>query len=240
MDGFTYHNLFETKGIEYLVVIAFLLLIIPFWMVINRPGKQRLAARKISRALSPGLLRIPAGLFYGPNHTWAFLEKSGTAMLGVDDLLMHITGSVRPVINRVSGEMVKRGDVLGELVQDGKSLKISSPISGKIVAVNEMLGDDPGITGIDPYGEGWLLRVKPDDWVKETGSFYFAQQAVDWFSDEMSRIRDFLAEKATRMSPEPSLLVLQDGGEIADNILAELPAGVWTDFEKKFLELPVE
>ncbi|MEZ5012023.1 MAG: hypothetical protein R2744_10775 [Bacteroidales bacterium] len=141
MDGFTYHNLFETKGIEYLIVIAFLLLIIPFWIIINRPAKQMSAVKKLSRALSPGLLRIPEGLFYGRNHTWAFLEKSGTAMLGVDDLLMHITGNVKPVINRVSGEMVRRGDILGELLQDGKSLKITSPISGKVVAVNRWLGE---------------------------------------------------------------------------------------------------
>ncbi|MEZ5012024.1 MAG: hypothetical protein R2744_10780 [Bacteroidales bacterium] len=40
----------------------------------------------------------------------------------------------------------------------------------------------------------------------------------------MARIKDFLAEKASRMNAEPSLLVLQDGGEIADNILSDLPA----------------
>jgi glycine cleavage system H protein len=240
MDGFTYHNLFDTKGIEYLIVIAFLILIIPFWRIINSPARQKSAISKLAGSLTPAMLRIPEGIYYGRNHAWAFLEKNGTAMLGMDDLLMHITGSVRPVFNRVSGEMIKKGDILGELVHNGKSLKISSPISGEIVALNDINEENKDILSTDPYGEGWLVRVKPSDWVKETGSFYFAKQAVSWFSEEVSRVKDFMAEQARSLSPEPSLLVLQDGGELADNILADLPAEVWSDFEKSFLKLTVE
>jgi glycine cleavage system H protein len=70
MDGFTYYNMFDTKGIEYLVVIAFLLLLIPFWLALNRRVNVKETVRKALGVLSANVLRIPQGVFYSKNHTW--------------------------------------------------------------------------------------------------------------------------------------------------------------------------
>lgn len=240
MDGFTYTNLFETKGIEYLVVIAFLLSIIPFWLLINRPVKVKAALRRVIGVLTPGVLRIPRGLFYTRNHTWTFMEQSGSVRVGLDDLLLHITGNVEPVEHRNTGEMVKRGEPIAELVQDGKHLKILSPISGKIVSRNDLLETDPGLMNSDPYGKGWLYKILPDDWVGETKSSLIGEEAANWLASEVTRFKDFMAASVSRHLPEPSLVTLQDGGEIIDNVLSEMPVEIWSEFEKDFLNITVE
>ncbi len=84
MDAFSYQNIFETKGIEYLVVIAFLILLVPFWILLNRRIKSRGMVRKEPGVLTASTLKIPRGMFFSRNHTWAFLEMSGNAKVGLE------------------------------------------------------------------------------------------------------------------------------------------------------------
>jgi glycine cleavage system H protein len=235
MDGFSYNNIFETKGLEYLIIIAFLIMIIPFWITIN---KRAQIARQIKRAfgiLSASILRIPQGLFYSKNHTWTFLEKSGTAKVGLDDLLLHLTGEVRFSYLRSREENINKGDLLAEIVQNGKLLKIYSPVSGKIMDTNLLLRESPEVLNEDPYGDGWICRIKPSKWVAETNSYYLAEEAITWSKKELERFKDFLAVAIDKYSPDTSMVILQDGGELCDKPLSELPDEVWQDFQKSFL-----
>jgi glycine cleavage system H protein len=235
MDGFTYNNIFDTKGIEYLVIIAFLLLLIPFWLALNRKVTIKEQIQKALGVLSASILKIPQGIFYSKNHTWTYLEKSGVAKVGLDDLLLHITGSVKiqQMIN--SGENIKKGDKLAEIDQNGKSLSIFSPISGKVLDSNHILNVDHELLNQDPYGKGWLFEIKPTNWVVEIPACFLAEEATDWFKKELDRYKDFLAVNMSKYSSETSFATLQDGGELIDNSLAELPEEMWTDFQKEFL-----
>ena len=108
MDGFSYNNIFETKGIEYLIIIAFLLMIIPFWIMINREVSIKSQIRNAIGILTEGILRIPLGLLFSKNHTWAHLEKSGVAEVGIDDFLLHITGEVKFSNLKAPGALLTR------------------------------------------------------------------------------------------------------------------------------------
>jgi len=235
MDGFTYTNIFDTKGIEYIVIIAFLLLLIPFWLVLNKPVQLKEKFRKALGVLSAAVLRIPQGIFYSKNHTWAFLEKSGTAKVGVDDLLLHITGelSIRQLKN--PGDHVRKGELIVEMDQKGKSLQVFSPISGTVINSNPKLVSSPDLLNNDPYGQGWLYNIKPSIWVEEIPSFLMAEDATHWFNEELNRYKDFLATNMKKYSPDPSMVILQDGGELSDNSLSGLPNEMWQDFQKEFL-----
>lgn len=236
MDGFTYYNLFETKGIEYLIIIAFLLLIIPFWIIINRPVKIARQLKRSMGSLSSGILRVPQGMFYGKNHTWAHLEVSGNARVGFDDLLLHITGEVNLKDLKNKGDIVNKGEVLTEVDQNGKTLRITSPISGEIVSTNRLIIDDPWLMNEDPYGKGWVFRIKPTKWVAETNSCHFAEEANGWLRKELERFKDFLAVSMKTHSSESNMVYLQDGGELVDNVLAAMPKEVWDEFQTSFLE----
>lgn len=234
MDGFHYYDLFATKGIEYLITIAFFLLLIPLWKVLNGNVPAMSKVNKMAGALSFGRLSIPKGLFYSSEHTWAFLNKEGTARVGIDDFLLRAVGKVdvQPAVS--PGQQVKKGDLMARLVHQDKTLKVFAPVSGEIVH-NNTAGSIPADGG-DPYQKAWLMELNPSDWISETRSFYLADQAAQWMKTEVERFRDFLAYTAGKYAPEPAMVTLQDGGEPREQAMKELPGEAWEDFQKTFLE----
>ena len=235
MDGFTYHNIFETKGIEYLAIVVFFAILIPFWIALNRQVKVNKQLRNKIGTLTANALRIPQGIFYSKNHTWAHLDTKGVAKVGLDDLLLHFTGEIYLKKMKKPGDIIQKGEFLVDFEQKGKSLKIDSPISGEIVDCNHLLLEDPNLLNEDPYQKGWIYKIKPSRWIAETNSFYLAEEATNWSAREIERFKDFLATSVERYTEDPSNLVLQDGGELIDNPLSELPSDVWQDFEHRFL-----
>ncbi len=235
MEKFSVVDIFASKGIEYLIVIGFLIILIVFWKVLDKQIKATKRIQKVLGILSANILRIPQGLFYSKNHTWAHLEKSGVAKVGLDDLLQHLTGEVKFNNLKIPGEMINKGDLLTEIEQNGKKLKVFAPISGKILNTNSILNESPEILNEEPYNEGWIYGIKPSNWIAETKSYYLAEDATNWVRMELERFKDFLAVSMKKHSPEPSMITYQDGGELVDNTLSELPKEVWSDFQKEFL-----
>ena len=238
MESFSRVDIFDTKGIEYLFVIGYLLFLIIFWNIANKHEKIITQIKRVINTLSAGILRIPQGLFYNRYHTWAHLEESGAAKVGVDDFLQHVVGEAKLTKLKEPGEKIKKGDLLTQLDQDGKSLRVFSPISGTILDTNSVLNEKPEMLNEDPYNKGWIYKIKPSAWIKETNSYFLAEEATKWSIKELDRFKEFLTGGAMRKySSEPSMILLQDGGEIRDKILSELPDEVWMDFQNEFLNL---
>ena len=235
MDGFSYTDIFDTKGIEYLIIIAFLILIIPFWRALNKPIKAGKLLKEAAGTLSENMLSIPQGIFYGKNHTWAHLEKSGIARIGLDDLLLHLTGPVEVKQLRQPGEIIKKGEVLAEISQGEKQLIIESPVSGTIEKVNTELLKDPLRISLDPYGKGWLAAMQPENWMEETRSLFISKGATHWVKQELTSMKDFIAMELKKYSPEEEMIILQEGGELRDYPLSEMGNEVWKDFQEKFM-----
>jgi glycine cleavage system H protein len=236
MDGFSYVNIFETKGIEYIVIIIFLLLLIPFWIILNKKKEIAVEIRKAINFLSAKISNSPQGLYYSNNHTWTFLEKSGEATIGLDNVLLHITGDIKVNYLKSPDETVRKGDLIAEIDHKGKRLRVFSPVSGKILKMNSLLDEVPGIINEDPYEKGWLYAVKPSAWKTETQSYYLAEEAKVWLNREMVRIKDFMSEKAAKYYSEHASITLQDGGELSDSLLSEMPDDLWQEFQKEFLD----
>ena len=237
MDGFSYSDIFATKGIEYLIIITFLVLLIPFWMVLNKKIEIKIKIQQALGFLTAGILRIPQGLYYSKNHTWMYMEKAGTAKVGIDDLLLHITGEVKFNHLKNPGELISKGDLLTEINQNGKLLRIFSPVSGKIMNLNATINENPGMLNEDPYGKGWIYKIKPSNWIGEAKTCYFAEEATNWSANELERFKDFLAVSMKNYASEPSMVILQDGGELCDHSLSAYSEEIWKDFEKEFLNL---
>jgi glycine cleavage system H protein len=235
MEGFTYTNIFETKGIEYLVIISFFAIMVPFWLLLNRKVK---ISRQITNApdiLTANSLRIPQGVFFSKFHTWAHLLTNGDARVGIDDLLLHFTGDVNFQHVKNPGDNIRKGEVLAVINHNGKNLRILSPISGEIKRANSNLAENQDLLKDDLYRKGWIYTIKPTNWKAETNSYYLAEEATFWAKQELLRFKDFLSISVQKYIPQPSGVILQDGGELTDAPLAELPQEVWQDFQDKFL-----
>lgn len=238
MDGFSYSNIFETKGIEYIAILAFFAILIPFWIILNRQVKGKKRVQKLIGTLSPAALKIPQGLFFSRNHTWTHLERSGMAKVGLDNLLTHVTGEVKVINHAIAGEDIKKGDLLAEIDHNGKQLRIFSPISGKINLANPLLTEQPESLQEDPFCVGWIYQIKPTDWISETHTYYLAEEATRWMEKELVRFKDFVMMSIGKNSIETPGIILQDGGELRDSTLAELPDELWQDFQRDFLNSP--
>lgn len=232
MEQFAYSDIFATKGIEYIIVIAFLVLIIPFWMLLNRPVKLKEKAGASLQALTLQALRIPQGILFNRNHTWSHLEKTGVASVGMDDLLLHLTGGVELEYLKEQHERVKRGEPIARITQEGKELVISSPITGEVAGVHS--GLERYADRDDPYSS-WLYRIRPEQWQEETREAVMAEKASDWVGEELKRFRDYMAEAESASAG--AAMVLQEGGELVGHPLKDMDKGAWKRFQEKFLGL---
>jgi glycine cleavage system H protein len=236
MEGFSIVDIYETKGAEYLFVIGYLVILIIFWRLMRSPGKLLRQIKDAVSTLSAKILNIPQGIYFNKNHTWTHLGESGAAKVGVDDFLQHVIGDLQVSGLKDPGDSIKKGELLAEIEQDGKQLKVYSPISGVVLETNAMLVENPEMINADPYEQGWLYQIKPSHWMKETSSCLLAEKAIEWSDKELTRFKDFLSMGAMRKySSEPAMMMLQDGGEIRDNVMSELPEEVWNDFQEEFL-----
>jgi len=232
MEQFVFSDIFETKGIEYIIVIFFFMLIIPFWRVLNRPVKLKEVAGDAMRSINLQQLRIPQGLLFNRNHTWSHLERSGVASVGMDDLLLHLTGGVELNYLKERKEKVKRGEPIARITQEGKELVITSPISGEIDRVHSSLEDHSDAISDDPYSS-WLYRIRPEKWQEETGDAMMAGRASEWTGRELERFKDYMAQSVG----EAAEMVLQEGGEMTAYPLRAMDQKIWSGFQEKFLGL---
>jgi glycine cleavage system H protein len=234
MEGFTYNNIFDTKGIEYLIVIGFFATLIPFWILLTRKPVKHGYGRGIS--LNANMLNVPGGVLHSRNHTWVHLEKSGNALVGIDDLIAHLAGDVKLRTIAEPGEKVKRGDILAELENKGRLLRILSPVSGTVTANNNSIIQSPGTLSMDPYSEGWIFKIKPAEWQRDTIGYLLGDEAAAFLRSELDRFRNFLSGSKAHLAPDTLQVAMQDGGELVNNTLEFLPAEIWKEFQVEFME----
>lgn len=138
---------------------------------------------------------------------------------------------------KAPGSNINKGELLADIEHNGKILQVYSPISGTVADTNSLLRHTPSVVNEDPYEKGWMYKIKPSGWVEETDTYYQANEALAWTRMELDRFKDFLAGSLNEHSPEVSMLILQDGGELCDRPLSDLPDEIWQDFQRSFLDL---
>ncbi|WP_303982339.1 glycine cleavage system protein GcvH [Rothia mucilaginosa] len=107
---------------------------------------------------------VPAELSYTSEHEWvSALTAEGTVRVGITDHAQDALGDVVYVDLPSVGDSVASEDSFGEIESTKSVSDLFAPISGEIVAVNEGLEDDPALVNSDPYGEGWIVEIRPEN-----------------------------------------------------------------------------
>ena len=105
----------------------------------------------------------PTDLKYSEEHEWVRPEEGDEAVVGITDYAQEQLGDVVYVLLPSEEEQLEQGKKLGE-VESVKSVSdIFSPVSGEVIAVNEALSDQPELVNEDPYGKGWIARLRLSD-----------------------------------------------------------------------------
>ena len=106
----------------------------------------------------------PAELSYTAEHEWvSALTAEGTVRVGITDHAQDALGDVVYVDLPSVGDSVAAEDSFGEIESTKSVSDLFAPIAGEIVAVNEGLEDDPALVNSDPYGEGWIIEIRPEN-----------------------------------------------------------------------------
>ena len=104
----------------------------------------------------------PDDLLYHPEHDWARIEGD-TATLGITWFAQDALGEVVFFDPPEVGSTITAGDSYAEVESVKAVSDVIAPLSGEIVEVNTELGDSPETINSDPYGEGWLVKIKMSD-----------------------------------------------------------------------------
>lgn len=111
---------------------------------------------------------FPDALFYLPlEQVWARVEPDGTATVGITALGIHLAGEIYMCRPKSTGFVVEQGRSVA-VVELAKSIvSVKSPVTGDVVEVNAQLAQRPELVHTDPYGEGWLARLKLTRWSED-------------------------------------------------------------------------
>jgi glycine cleavage system H protein len=108
------------------------------------------------------IMEAPPGLKYSKEHEWVATEES-VATIGITDHAQEQLGEIVYIELPSVGEKVSKDDPFG-VVESVKAVSdIYAPVSGTVVEVNEDLPESPETVNEDPYGDGWLIKVKVSD-----------------------------------------------------------------------------
>lgn len=108
-------------------------------------------------------LEYPQDLRYTAEHEWVRVGSEGIVRIGITAFAQDALGDVVYVSLPAVGDSVGAGDSCGEVESTKSVSDLYAPVSGEIVAVNEILDSAPEMVNTDPYGEGWMYDLKVTD-----------------------------------------------------------------------------
>ncbi|KRT65861.1 MAG: glycine cleavage system H protein, glycine cleavage system H protein [Candidatus Dadabacteria bacterium CSP1-2] len=108
------------------------------------------------------MVEIPEVLKYTKEHEWARVEDD-IVIIGITDYAQDALGEIVYIELPSEGDEVTKGETFGAVESTKSVSDLYAPISGEVAEVNEALLDSPEAINEDPYGEGWMVKVKPYD-----------------------------------------------------------------------------
>lgn len=234
------HDVYAIPKLAIIFLLAFVAILFTLDLL-GRNLKSKKGVVPDANSIYPNVfnensVKVPKGLFFDKSHTWAFMETDGFVKIGLDDFFQHITGPLTNIKMKNPGENIKKGEQVFSIIQKGKQLNIYAPISGTIIAQNKILNTNSSLINSAPYSDGWVYIIEPTNWLRDIQFLVMADTYKEWIKKEFSRLKDFLAASLKAHKVEYAQVILQDGGELKDFVLADLGPEVWEDFQSNFID----
>jgi glycine cleavage system H protein len=224
-----YTDIFATKGMEYIFILFFIVVLVFFWRFLSRaegPEISKDAADSVGKQ-SLKRFRLPKDLFYHQGHGWVKLEPQDTVRIGVDDFVQKLIGRASFIDLPRVGAFLKQGEKGWKMGGESISLDVLSPVDGEVLAVNDRALQDPQAVNRDPYGSGWLLKVRVPKTEDNTVHLLSGEPAEAWMKETVEAF-------SRRMLDDPDLAARirrTAGIEIA----GAGPRKKWNDLAQEFL-----
>tara|TARA_B100000886_G_C20413000_1_gene487931 strand:- start:1854 stop:2234 length:381 start_codon:yes stop_codon:yes gene_type:complete len=110
-------------------------------------------------------MNVPKNLKYTKDHEWVRVEGE-SVVVGITDFAQKELGDIVYVDVDTEGDNIEKEEVFGSVEAVKTVSDLMMPVSGEIVALNEVLEDEPELVNSDPYGDGWMIKVLISDFTE--------------------------------------------------------------------------
>ena len=222
----------QAKQAEYIIGLIGLFSYMVFWRVLNGP-KVDVEFESIRETIMPLIERIagflvPSDVMFHPGHAWARVEGGDMVTVGMDDFAAKLLGSVDSISLPEEGSKVKQGAFGWLMNAESRAIHMLSPVEGEVVAINREVVDSPALAFDDPYGKGWLFKVRNGNLASNLKNMVPASMVGQWFEN----IREALACRQPALAAAG---LYQDGGELVSGLAKAIDPQGWDDLAREFL-----
>lgn len=130
--------------------------------------------------------QTPADLSYATSHEWVRVDGDEVT-IGITDYAQHALGDVVFAELPDVGRTLRVGEPFGVVESVKAASDVYAPVSGEVLAINDALINAPETLNTDPYGEGWMLKLKPSDLEGERAKLLDATRYEQHVEDEASK-----------------------------------------------------
>lgn len=130
--------------------------------------------------------KLPDELYYTKDHTYARIEENGTVTVGLDAFGAKAAGNIEFIDLPMDDDEFEAGEAFGSLESAKWVGGLLMPVSGTVIEVNENIEDDLDILSEDPYGEGWLIKVKPGNLKDDLKNLIHGADVATWLKKEIA------------------------------------------------------
>ncbi len=128
---------------------------------------------------------LPDELYYTKDHTWARVEENGNVTVGMDAFGAKAAGNIEFIDLPMEDDEFESGEAFGSLESAKWVGGLLMPVSGKVIEANENIEDDLDLLSKDPYGEGWLIKIKPGNLKDDLKSLVHGPDVAPWIKKEI-------------------------------------------------------
>lgn len=178
-------DIFATKGTEYLIVIAYLVAMA--WAVrwfASRPDAG--ARRRVGRPVP--WFALADGYYFHPGHAWVAPTDGEIVTVGLDDFAAQLVGPPNGFELPLVGAGVRQGEPAWAVRAGDRTLTMLSPVEGQVVEVNPAVIETPQLAADDPYGQGWLLKIRAPNRKASLKNLFSGELASVWMRHATDRL----------------------------------------------------
>ncbi len=217
--------LYDARALEYLLAVVYLVLFVALWRSLQaapQPRRARVVAGPARWFSLPDDVRLH------PGHAWARVEPDGLVAVGLDDFAHKLIGPLTGVTLPALGARLGQGRQALRVATDGGAVAVLAPVSGVVAEVNPAASTAPDRLHVDPYGAGWLVKLRPRQDLKTN--------LKQLLSGDLARLAMERAAESLRARLTPELGALAaDGGTPVHGFARELSPEGWESLAREFL-----
>lgn len=188
-----------------------------------------------NQALTPGVpmadvfgFQVPTGGYYlHRGHAWAVLEDTGLVRVGMDDFSQKVLGPADGLKLPAVGMVYYQDHICMALVRQGQKASFLAPVDGAVAKVNPQVWGKPNLVHDDPYGDGWLLKIRPTNLPGNLANLSSGEANVAWIDQESHRLINLMESEIGVTVP--------DGGTFLADVFGHYPQLGWRRLVQEFL-----